>query len=157
MTQYFAKNPTAVRLTVSAVARRSESDEPGEILLMKRADNGHWGLPGGHVEPGESVTEATEREVLEETGWNIEVGRLIGVYSDPARQTVSYPGDSERPQFVNLCFEARVVGDIGEPTTPEETLAVGFFTPDAFPEPFVPIHTIRVEDAVAGGSAARIR
>jgi len=127
----------------------------GAILLMQRADNGHWGLPGGHVEPGESVAAATVREVLEETGWPIEVGRLIGVYSDPARQTVGQ--GAERPQMVNLCFEARVVGDAGEPTTPEETLAVGFFALSDLPEPLVPIHEIRIRDAELGSREALIR
>jgi ADP-ribose pyrophosphatase YjhB (NUDIX family) len=136
--RYFAKNPTKVRLTVSAVARREDGD--GEILLIQRADNAHWALPGGHVEPGESVAQAAAREVLEETGCEIEVGRLIGVYS-----------------FVNLCFEARVTAEIGPPTTPEETLDTGFFAPDALPEPFVPIHSIRIEDAASQEPAARVR
>ena len=154
MTRYFAKNPTRVRLTVSAVARRE--DGSGEILLIQRADNAHWGLPGGHVEPGESVAQAAAREVLEETGFAVEVGRLIGVYSDPERQTIE-SSSGERSQFVNLCFEAWVTGEIGRPTTPEETLDRGFFPLDALPEPFVPIHTIRIEDAVSQQSAARVR
>jgi ADP-ribose pyrophosphatase YjhB (NUDIX family) len=152
--RYFAKNPTRVRLTVSAVARREGGN--GEILLIQRADNAHWGLPGGHVEPGESVAQAAAREVLEETGCAIEVGRLIGVYSDPERQTVE-SSSGERSQFVNLCFEARVIGEIGPATTPEETLDAGFFPPDGLPEPFVPIHTIRIEDAVSQEPAARVR
>lgn len=127
----------------------------GAILLMQRADNGHWGLPGGHVEPGESVTEATVREVLEETGFQVEVGRLIGVYSDPARQTVGQ--GAERPQLVNLCFDARVVGETGQPTTPEETLAIGFFAPSDLPEPFVPIHEIRIQDAELGRRETLVR
>ena len=152
--RYFAKNPTAVLLTVSAVARRASSDT--RILLMQRADNGHWGLPGGHVEPGESVSQATVREVLEETGCTVEVERLIGVYSDPARQTVESSRGS-RLQIVNLCFEARVLDESGRPTTPDETLDMGFFAPDDLPEPFVPIHNIRIEDAVSAGAAAQIR
>ena len=154
MMRYFAKNPTRVRLTVSAVARREGGN--GEILLIQRADNAHWGLPGGHVEPGESVVQAAAREVLEETGCEIEVGRLIGVYSHPELQTVE-SSSGERSQFVNLCFEARVTGEIGRPTTPEETLDMGFFSPDDLPEPFIPIHTIRIEDAVSQGPAARVR
>ncbi len=152
--RYFAKNPTRVRLTVSAVAKRQGANE--EILLIQRADNAHWGLPGGHVEPGESVAQAAAREVLEETGCEIEVGRLIGVYSDPERQTVE-SSSGERSQFVNLCFEARVIGEIGPVTTPEETLNAGFFAPDALPEPFVPIHAIRIEDAASQEPAARVR
>ena len=152
--RYFATDPTSVRLTVSAVARREGGS--GEILLIQRADNAHWGLPGGHVEPGESVTQAAAREVLEETGCQIEVGRLIGVYSDPKRQTVEL-SSGECSQFVNLCFEARVIGEIGLPTTPEETLNSGFFPQDGLPEPFVPVHAIRIEDAASQKPAASVR
>jgi ADP-ribose pyrophosphatase YjhB (NUDIX family) len=152
--RYFAENPTALHLTVSAVARRPASD--AKILLIQRADNGHWGLPGGYVELGESVADAAAREVLEETGCTVEITRLIGVYSDPARQTVE-SSDGSRSQVVNLCFDARVLDDTGEPTTPDETLDVGFFAPEDFPEPFVPIHTIRIEDAVSTEIAAHIR
>ncbi len=122
---------------------------------MQRADNGHWGLPGGYVERGESVSEAAVREVFEETGVEIEVGRLIGVYSDPERQVIAYPG-GDRVQAVNLCFEGRPVGQ-GEPTTPEETLATGYFASGALPEPLVPIHEIRIQDALAGAAVTAVR
>jgi len=154
LTRYFAKNPTRVRLTVSAFARRRDAE--GEILLIQRADNAHWGLPGGHVEPGESVAQAAVREVLEETGFEIEVGRLIGVYSDPEFQTVE-SSSGERSQFVNLCFEAWVIRETGRPRTPEETLDAGFFPLDALPAPFVPIHAIRIEDAVSQQPVTRVR
>jgi ADP-ribose pyrophosphatase YjhB (NUDIX family) len=153
LTRYFATHPTVVRLSVSAVVRRVRGGE--EILLMQRSDNGHWGLPGGHVEPGESVAEAALREVFEETGWRIELGRLVGVYSDPARQTVEYRG-GERAQLVNLCFDALALERLA-PTTPGEALAVGFFSRSGLPEPLVPIHGIRIEDCFAGGEAARVR
>jgi ADP-ribose pyrophosphatase YjhB (NUDIX family) len=153
LTRYFATHPTVVRLSVSAVVRRVRGGE--EILLMQRSDNGHWGLPGGHVEPGESVADAALREVLEETGWRIELGRLIGVYSDPARQTVETRG-GEHVQLVNLCFDALALEQHAA-TTPDEALAVGFFSRTRLPEPFVPIHAIRIEDAFAGGEVARVR
>jgi ADP-ribose pyrophosphatase YjhB (NUDIX family) len=153
MTRYFASNPEVVRLTVSAVVWREAGVR--ELLLMQRSDNGCWGLPGGYVEPGESVVEATVREVKEETGYQVEVGRLIGVYSDPARQVVEYP-DGRRVQAVNLCFEA-IAGEKGEPTTPEETLDLGFFALEELPEPFVPPHEIRIADVVGGETAARVR
>ena len=147
MSSYFASDPTVIRLSVSAVVWR---DRPGgELLLMQRSDNGHWGLPGGYVELGESVADAAAREVLEETGVRIAVGKLIGVYSDPARQVIDY-GGGRRVQAVNLCFEARATGG-GAATTPHETLASGFFAHDELPEPFVPIHTIRIADAARGG------
>ncbi len=153
MTRYFASDPEVVRLSVSAVVWRESSVR--ELLLMQRSDNGCWGLPGGYVEPGESVVEATVREVMEETGYRVEVGRLIGVYSDPARQVVEYP-DGRRVQAVNLCFEA-VAGEKGEPTTPAETLAVGFFAPRELPKPFVPPHEVRIADVIDWETAARVR
>jgi len=153
LTRYFATHPTVVRLSVSAVVRRVRGGE--EFLLMQRSDNGHWGLPGGHVEPGESVTDAALREIREETGWRVELGRLIGVYSDPVRQTVEYRG-GERAQLVNLCFEALALEE-GAPGTPDEALAIGFFARTRLPEPLVPIHSIRIDDAFAGGEGARIR
>ena len=157
MTRYFAKDPTELGLSVSAVVWRDH-----DILLMRRSDNGLWGLPGGFVELGESVAEAARREVQEETGWTVDIGRLIGVYSDPAHQVVDYgektngPGRGGRIQVVNLCFHAKAVRS-GEPTTPDETLEMGFFASGTLPEPFVPIHRIRVEDSLAGGSEACVR
>ena len=152
-TSYYATDPTAIRLSVSALVW---SDGPGSaLLLMQRSDNGAWGLPGGYVEIGESVTAAAAREVLEETGVRVEVGRLVGVYSDPAVQVIAYP-DGRRVQAVNLCFEARPLG-AQAPTTPDETLATGYFPASQLPEPLVPIHTIRIRDALDGDRATRIR
>ena len=153
MSSYYASDPQEVRLSVSAVVRR----RPGspEILLMKRSDNEHWGLPGGYVEPGESVVIATQREVREETGYEIEVGRRVGVYSDPKVQVVEY-ADRRRVQVVNLCFEAVAQGQ-GEATTPEESLDLGFFELGALPQPFVPIHEIRLADAERGTGEVSVR
>lgn len=152
-TTYFASDPTEVRVSVSAVVRRR--DEPSQILLMKRSDNQHWGLPGGYVEPGESVVSATRREVREETGYEIEVGPLVGVYSDPRIQVIDYGGD-RRVHAINLCFEA-IAGDQRELGTPGETLALGFFAIDALPQPFVPIHAVRVSDAAQRQGEIRVR
>ena len=156
MSTYFASDPTQIRLSVSAVVWKPSLTLSGrELLLMRRSDNGCWGLPGGYVECGETVEEAAAREVFEETGVEIEVGRLIGVYSDPARQVIAY-ADGARVQSVNLCFEAIAVGQ-GEPTTPEETLEMGYYRADALPEPFVPIHSIRIRDAAGGGDQTAVR
>src|SRR5512133_2362847 len=79
-------------------------DAQGRLLLMHRADNAHWGLPGGNIEIGESVTQAAAREVLEETGLEIAVGRLVGVYSDPAVHTIATYPNGYMVHYVNLCF-----------------------------------------------------
>ena len=71
-------------LTVDAVIR----DKQKGIVLIKRANDpykNHWALPGGFVEIGETVEQATIREALEETGLTIKLEKLLGVYSDPAR------------------------------------------------------------------------
>lgn len=159
VTRYFASDPTELGLSVSAMVWRG-----GELLLMRRSDNGFWGLPGGFVEIGESVAQAARREVAEETGWEVEIGSLVGVYSDPEHQVVDYgrekgagPGGADRRiQVVNLCFHAEAISE-GEMTTPEETLEMGFFAADALPEPFVPIHAIRIEDGLARRAEAAIR
>lgn len=99
-------------------------DAHGRILLTRRADNGQWCLPGGAVESGESVAEACEREVLEETGLIVRVKRLVGVYSHPD-QLVVYP-DGNKIQVVALHFEVDVIG--GEAGLSNETSDFGYFT-----------------------------
>lgn len=58
-------------------------DDAGRILLHKRTDNGLWSIPGGEMEPGESIAETAIREIREETGIEARVDRLLGVYSNP--------------------------------------------------------------------------
>jgi 8-oxo-dGTP pyrophosphatase MutT (NUDIX family) len=99
-------------------------DEQGRILLTRRADNGQWCLPGGAVESGESVAEACEREVLEETGLNVRVRRLVGVYSHPD-QLVVYP-DGRKAFIVALHFEVEILG--GSLGLSNETTDFGYFT-----------------------------
>ncbi|MBY0400390.1 NUDIX domain-containing protein [Myxococcota bacterium] len=167
MTRYFAVDPTELGLSVSALVFREserESERGSELLLMRRSDNGHWSLPGGFVEMGESVAAAARREVEEETGYSVEIGRLVGVYSDPASQVVDYgrkkgagpDGADRRIHVVNLCFLARALS-AGQATTPDETLEIGFFDPRRLPEPLVPIQRIRIEDGLAGREAAAVR
>jgi len=96
------------------------------VLLTRRADNGRWCLPGGRMDPGESVAEACAREVLEETGLRVTVGRLIGVYTSP-HYILAYP-DGNRWQVVGFHLEATPVG--GELRLSDETTENGYFTPD---------------------------
>ena len=112
------------RLSVSCTA--VIFDQTGKrILLTRRADNGLWCLPGGQMESGESVVEACEREVWEETGLRIRVTRLVTVTSNPHR-LLEYP-DGNRYQVVGLCFLAEPVG--GALGLSDETTEVGYFTP----------------------------
>ena len=101
-------------------------DESGRVLLTRRTDNGQWCLPGGGMDPGESIAEACEREVLEETGLSVRVKRLVGVYSHPDQLTI-YPG-GEKCHIVALHFEAELLS--GEPGLSNETTDFGYFTLD---------------------------
>ena len=139
-----------IRPSVSAVIL----NERRELLLQRRSDNGQWGLPGGSVEIGESVTEAIKREVQEETGLLIEVMRLVGVYSEPKLQVVRYP-DGRVVHFINTCLECRIVG--GQLRTCPETLELAYFEPATLPQMLVPLHQIRITDALRRRARAVIR
>jgi ADP-ribose pyrophosphatase YjhB (NUDIX family) len=65
-------------------------------------------LPGGEVELGESVSRAVIREVHEETGIDVEITGLVGIYSDP-KHIIAYDDGEVRQQF-SLCFRARPIG-----------------------------------------------
>jgi ADP-ribose pyrophosphatase YjhB (NUDIX family) len=95
-----------------------------KVLLTRRTDNGRWCLPGGRTESGESVVETCMREILEETGLQVRIVRLLGVYSSPHRM-VEY-ADGNRYQIVALNFEAEPIG--GTLTTSAETTEYGYFS-----------------------------
>jgi 8-oxo-dGTP pyrophosphatase MutT (NUDIX family) len=101
-------------------------DPMGErVLLTRRTDNGRWCLPGGAMEAGESLAETCVREVWEETGLEVRILKLVGVYSSPNR-IVTYP-DGNQWQIISHNFEAEVIG--GELTLSNETTEFGYFTP----------------------------
>lgn len=99
-------------------------DEQGRVLLTKRQDNGQWCLPGGGVEPSESVAEGCIREVFEETGLSVRVRRFVGVYSHPDQLTVY--SETDKFQIVALHFEAEIIG--GKLGLSDETSDFGYFT-----------------------------
>lgn len=84
------------------------TDGEGRILLEHRVDNDLWALPGGTHDFGESIVETVVREVREETGLDVEVTRLVGLYTDP-KHVIAYTDGEVRQQFT-LAFECRVVG-----------------------------------------------
>jgi len=100
-------------------------DANQKVLLTQRTDNGRWCLPGGGMDPGESVEECCIRETLEETGLHVEVIRLIGVYSDP-NMLIEYPDN--RVQIVAMSFEAKVIG--GALGLSDETTDYGYYSLD---------------------------
>lgn len=73
--------PRAGTATPPVVAVGGVAVRAGALLLVQRATDPHagrWSVPGGHVEPGETLASAVEREVLEETGLELRCGPLLG-------------------------------------------------------------------------------
>ena len=75
-------------------------NESGEILLMERSDGSGWCLPCGFVEPNESPVEGVIREVREETGLEIKVNQLVGVFTRKPSATM---GVHTTVSIVHLC------------------------------------------------------
>jgi 8-oxo-dGTP pyrophosphatase MutT (NUDIX family) len=83
-------------------------DDRDRVLLIRRTDNDLWALPGGGQEFGEFIAETAVRETREETGIDIDVTGLVGIYSSP-KHVVEYPDGEVRQEF-SICFRARPVG-----------------------------------------------
>ncbi|MGZ0220901.1 MAG: NUDIX hydrolase [Acidimicrobiales bacterium] len=114
-------------LAVSAVVI-----DHAEILLVERGAgpaSGDWAVPGGRVEPGETLAEALEREVREETALTVEAGELVGL-----NQVI---GNAHH--YVVACFHTRLVGT-REPTAGSDAAAVAW----------VPINELRTMQLVPG-------
>lgn len=89
----------------------------GEVLLVRRIDDGNWELPGGRIEVGETARQAVIREVAEESGISIELTALSGVYSDPTHVLVDPDGSIH--QQLALCFHAVPAEPDGEHPRPD--------------------------------------
>ncbi|EFH89097.1 NUDIX hydrolase [Ktedonobacter racemifer] len=131
-------NLAQFRIGISALIFRQ-----GQILLAHRSDIDWWNLPGGGMELGETLEQTVSREVLEETGLQVAIERLVGVYSKPQKQEVV------------LSFLCRITG--GELTTTLESRECRFFSPDAIPANTLPKHRQRIEDALLNQERALIR
>ena len=99
-----APRPNSIVPAVTAFV----TDDRHRLLLVHRTDNDRWALPGGGVEVGESVVQTAIREVLEETGIDIEVTGVVGIYSDP-RHIIAYDDGEVRQQFA-ICVRAKALG-----------------------------------------------
>ncbi|SDZ29132.1 ADP-ribose pyrophosphatase YjhB, NUDIX family [Evansella caseinilytica] len=104
------------------------TDDKGNILLQRRGDKNKWGFPGGALELGESAEECAIREAKEETGLDIKIDYLIGVYT---KYFDDYPnGDQAQP--ITFLFKGIVTGGSLK-TDQKETLELKYFNPNQFP------------------------
>lgn len=114
--------------------------EDEKILLSKREDFEVWCLPGGHMDPEESVTQAAVREVFEETGLKVKLTRLVGIYSIP---------DANAWVNLILSFVGEIVGGSLK-CQGGEVLDMAYFSADNVPKKLLWGHRQRILDAFDG-------
>jgi ADP-ribose pyrophosphatase YjhB (NUDIX family) len=107
--------------------------DDGRVLVIKRDDNGHWEAPGGVLELDESFEAGVRREVLEETGLEVTVERLTGVYKNLTHGIVA------------LVYRCRPAG--GELRATEEAREIRWMTREDVQGSMVPAFGIRILDA----------
>ena len=99
----------------------------GGIVLIERKNPPHgWAIPGGFVDYGETVEAAAVREAREETGLDVRITRLLGVYSDPFRDP--------RHHTISTVF---VASSTGQPVADDDASDAGVFTMDNLPDNIV--------------------
>ncbi|MCX4557851.1 NUDIX domain-containing protein [Streptomyces phaeochromogenes] len=119
-----APQANSVVPSVTAIVR----DDAGRLLLIHKTDNGLWALPGGGHDIGERIGDTVVREVAEETGIDVQVAGIVGLYTDP-EHVLAYDDGEVRQQF-SICFRARPVG--GSLRTSSESKEVRWVAPTDF-------------------------
>lgn len=112
--------PTTPLLTVDALI---ETDEGNIVLIRRKHPPMGWAIPGGFVDPGESLAEAVRREAMEETSLDIEVLDIFHVYSRPWRDP--------RGDTVSVVYHCTAVGT---PRGGDDAALARAFPPDGLPE-----------------------
>lgn len=108
-------------------------EREGKILLVRQNYGPqYWSLPGGVMEPGESIDQTAIREVREETGLDIGLKRVVGLYSKPSENGLA------------VCFEGEQIG--GVLAADNEIMECGYFAYDRLPEPIREHLRQRIED-----------
>jgi ADP-ribose pyrophosphatase YjhB (NUDIX family) len=123
-------------------------DGENRILLQRRSDSGNWALPGGAMDIGETFAESALREVKEETGFDVRIDRIVGIYSDPGH-VFAYDDGEVRQEF-SICLACSIVG--GELAVSDESTDVRFFRPGEIQD--LTMHESirkRIRDFLAGG------
>lgn len=121
-------------------------DDDGRVALIQRSDNRRWAVPGGMAEIGSAPSANALRELREETGFEAEIERLVGVYDNKRFASVS------AYQFYICLFRARITG--GAATRSTESIEVELVRPDALPEGMSLLQRAMVHDAAAPAAAA---
>ncbi|MFA5023062.1 MAG: NUDIX domain-containing protein [Candidatus Paceibacterota bacterium] len=107
-------------------------DDQNRVLLCLRNDYDLWNLPGGGLEKGETPWQGAIREVKEETGLDVEIVKLIGIYSKPDKDEIIFS------------FECKIIG--GEITLNNEAKDIKWFAFDEIPKNTSPKQVERISD-----------
>ena len=99
------------------------TDDVGDVLLIRRSDNGNWAVPGGAIDLGESMVDAASRETREESGIECRITGIVGIYTDP-RHVILYTSNGEARQEFSIVLTASAVG--GTPTPSDESSEVAW-------------------------------
>ncbi len=113
-----------------------------KVLAVRRRDNGHWEPPGGVLESGERVEDGLLREVREETGLEVAVDSLSGVYQNLERDIIA------------LVYRCHVLG--GALRATDETSSFRWLTAPECDEAMDPAYAVRLTDALTS-SATKVR
>lgn len=111
--------------TPLAVADTAVFDDGGRLLLIQRADDGSWALPGGACDLNEASATGAVREVWEETGYQVEPTALLGVFDS------RLCGQRSSRHLYHFLYAGRVIG--GTSMITDETRDVQWFAQDAVP------------------------
>jgi ADP-ribose pyrophosphatase YjhB (NUDIX family) len=102
------------------------ANDAGEILLIRRTDNGNWAVPGGAIDLGESGARAAVRETLEESRIHCAITGIVGIYSDP-KHAILYTSNGEARQEFSIVLTAQAGS--GQPTPSSESSDVRWVPP----------------------------
>lgn len=116
---------------ICPAARALIRDEQGHLLLIRRRDNGVWGMPAGFMELNKSILDCLKREVREETGLEVLQATPIALYTDPCFASTTASGDHIQMFAVVFrvdCWQGTIVAST------DETTHARFFAPDNLPK-----------------------
>lgn len=147
-------DPAAPAVTSVVPSAAAFIEHEGRVLLIRRDDNGNWSMPGGAMDPGESLTRCALREAEEESGVVVKAVGLAGIYTDPLHR-IEYTSNGEVRQEFTVVYRCAYVS--GEPRTSKESTSVRWVPRDeVLGLTMDRSQRVRLQDALSGRQGVRI-